>query len=402
MVSLVPPHGGRLVQLLIHGNEKKEELKEALGLQKVVVNSKEFSDLIMLGIGAFSPLEGFSGRNDYESVLKAMRLESGLLWPIPITLSISRERALGIKEGEKIALYGPDDETLLATMLVKEKFAYDKRREALRVFNTDDARHPGVEKVYEQGEIYIGGPVKVLSEGSYPKRFSDYARPEETRELFKARGWEKIAAFQTRNPMHRSHEYLTKIALEVVDGLFIHPIVGRLKEGDIPADVRIRCYMALVDNYYPKERVVIKVYPMEMRYGGPREALLHAIIRQNFGCSHIIVGRDHAGVGNYYGPFDAQKIFDHLEANDLLIEPIKMDWTFYCNRCGQMASPRTCPHPKDDHLIISGTQLREMLSEGKKPSDKFSRPEVLDILQEYYRAKCHRGKDYEKCNFNHD
>jgi sulfate adenylyltransferase len=243
-----------------------------------------------------------------------------------------------------------------------------------------------VEKLFQQGDVLIGGPVKAFSEGGYPERFGEYfARPQETRCLFAERGWSQVAAFQLRNPIHRSHEYCTKIALEVSDGLFIHPLVGALKGDDIPADVRVRCYEVLLDKYYPRDRVLLKVYPMEMRYAGPREALLHAVIRQNFGCTHLIVGRDHAGVGNYYGPFDAQEIFDSLEPQDLRIKPLKIDWTFYCYKCEAMASMKTCPHRPEDRCLISGTELRRMLSNGEMPPPEFSRPEVLEILIDYYR-----------------
>lgn len=274
----------------------------------------------------------------------------------------------------------------MGSMVVEEKYSYDKHTEVVQVFRTDDAAHPGVRGVLDQGEIYLGGPVTVFSEGDYPQRFAEFARPAETRAIFAERGWTTIAAFQTRNPLHRSHEYLTKIALEVCDGLLIHPIVGKLKSGDIPAEVRMECYRVLLENYYPRDRVVLKVYPMEMRYGGPREAVLHAIIRQNFGCSHLIVGRDHAGVGNYYGPFDAQKIFDELAPGDLHIQPLKLDPTFWCWRCGSMASLKTCPHPPEDHLSISGTKLREMLSRGERPPEQFSRKEVVDVLVKYYQS----------------
>ncbi len=387
MPSLVPPHGGKLLPLLAHGSQWEEGIKEAEILPKVRLNSREVSDLIMLAMGAFSPLEGFVGREDYESVVAEMRLKNGLLWPIPITLSISKEEAVKIKEGQRIALLSSDSDEVMASMLVTEKYSYDKHREALQVFRADDVEHPGVRSIYEQGEVYLGGPVKIFSEGDYPQRFAEFARPAETRAIFTDRGWTTIAAFQTRNPLHRSHEYLTKIALEVCDGLLIHPIVGRLKSGDIPAEVRMECYKVLLDSYYPKDRVILKVYPMEMRYGGPREAILHAIIRQNFGCSHLIVGRDHAGVGSYYGPFDAQKIFDELNPGDLHIQPLKLDSTFWCEKCGSMASPKTCPHGSEDHLSISGTKLREMLTRGERPPDQFSRKEVIDILVKYYQSK---------------
>ncbi len=387
MSNLVPPHGGRLSPLLVRGEEREECLKEAKMLPRVRLNSREVSDLIMLGMGAFSPLQGFIGREDYERVVTEMRLKSGLLWPIPITLSVSREEVDKIKEGQQIALLDSDNNEVMASMLVEEKYSYDKHKEALQVFGTDDRKHPGIEKIYEQGEVYLGGPVKVFSEGGYPDRFPEFARPAETRALFADKGWTTVAAFQTRNPLHRSHEYLTKIALEVCDGLFIHPIVGKLKGDDIPAEVRMECYEVLLDNYYPKDRVILKVYPMEMRYGGPREAILHAIIRQNFGCSHLIIGRDHAGVGRYYGPFDAQKIFDDLSAGDLHIQPLKLDSTFWCQKCGSMASAKTCPHNDEYHLLISGTKLRATLTKGERPPEQFSRKEVMDILVKYYQSK---------------
>jgi len=386
MSNLTPPHGGKLLPLLIHGSQREEGIKEAKALPKVRLNSREVSDLIMLAMGAFSPLQGFMVKADYQRVVKEMHLKNGLLWPIPITLSISEEEADKIKEGERIALLNSDNDAVMASMLVEEKYPYDKRLEVLQVFGTDDSQHPGVKSIYEQGGVYLGGPVEVFSEGGYPERFPEFARPAETRAIFADKGWATVAAFQTRNPMHRSHEYLTKIALEVCDGLLIHPIVGRLKAGDIPAEVRMECYRVLLDNYYPRDRVVLKVYPMEMRYAGPREAILHAIIRQNFGCSHLIVGRDHAGVGSYYGPFDAQRIFDKLGPEDLYIQPLKLDSTFWCNKCGSMASSKTCPHSDEDHLNISGTRLREMLAKGERPPEQFSRKEVLDILVKYYQS----------------
>ncbi len=387
MVGLVPPHGGRLLSLLVVGEERKEGLVEAETLSKVRLRSKDVSDLTMLAMGAFNPLRGFLGEKDYRRVVKEMRLRNGLLWPIPITLSISKEEADKVKEGQKVALVNSDNNEVIASMLIEEKYSYDKRAEALQVFGTDDERHPGVKKIYEQGEVYLGGPVMVFSEGDYAERFPEFARPAETRPIFADKGWTSIAAFQTRNPMHRSHEYLTKIALEVCDGLLIHPIVGKLKVGDIPAEVRMECYKVLLDNYYPKDRVVLKVYPMEMRYAGPREAILHAIIRQNYGCSHLIVGRDHAGVGNYYDPFDAQKIFDQLNPGDLYIKPLRLDVAFWCNKCGSMTSFKTCPHENEDHLLISGTKLREMLIRGERPPEQFSRKEVVDILVRYYQSE---------------
>lgn len=357
-----------------------------MSLMKVKMTSRETSDLIMMAIGAFSPLDGFMKQSDYESVVETMHLADGTLWPIPITLSVSLTEADKIVEGQEIALFDAESDELMGTMIVQEKYRYDRKREAEKVFRTSDEAHPGVAKVYAQKDVLLGGPVSALSEGEYPEKFSGtYARPAETRAIFEERGWSTVAAFQVRNPIHRSHEYCTKIALEVSDGLFIHPLVGKLKHDDIPAEVRMQCYEVLLENYYPKDRVVLKVYPMEMRYGGPREAVLHAIIRQNFGCSHMIIGRDHAGVGKYYGPFDAQNIFNEFDESELAIKPLKIDWTFWCYKCEGMASLKTCPHEAKDRCLISGTELRRMLASGELPPKEFGRPEVLQILMDYYK-----------------
>lgn len=381
------PHGGALVNLIIdHAWEGGKLVDESKTLPKLKLSTLEFSDLIMLGIGAFSPLEGFLNRKDYISVITNMRLSSGVLWPIPVTLSVSKDKAKSLKEGAIILLKSPYNNEILGKMTIEDIYTYDKLKEAEAVFGTSDISHPGVKKLYERGEVYLGGKVKVFSEGGYPEKFPQYARPSEVREIFAHKGWKKVVAFQTRNPLHRSHEYLTKVALETFDGLFIHPIVGKLKEEDIPADIRMACYQVLLDNYYPKDRVLLKVYPMEMRYAGPKEAVLHAIIRQNYGCSHIIIGRDHAGVGDYYGPFDAQDIFDSIPDNDLKIKPVKMDWTFYCSKCSSMASFKTCPHDKSFHKLISGTKLRQMLASAKRPPNYITRPEVSDILIDYYQT----------------
>jgi sulfate adenylyltransferase len=383
--KLVPPHGGTLKPLLIQGEELPDKSRLAQSLSRVRINSKESSDVVMLAMGAFSPLNGFMGRQDYLEVVDRMQLCSGVLWPIPITVSVTREQSKKIRIGQDIVLVDEHSNEALAIMTVEEVFPYDRAKEAREVFGTQEEAHPGVRRIYSQGELYLGGPIRVLSEGKYPRLFPEFARPIETRTIFAERGWSTVAAFQTRNPMHRSHEYLVKIAIEVSDGVLIHPIVGALKPGDIPAEVRLKCYQALIDRYLPAERIVLKVYPMEMRYGGPREAVLHAIIRQNFGCSHLIIGRDHAGVGKYYGPFDAQKIFDQLEPGSLQIQPLKLDWTFWCHSCGAMASMKSCPHGKEHRLLISGTELRAMLSEDRHPPEQFSRPEVLQILMNYYR-----------------
>ncbi|MFN2271874.1 MAG: sulfate adenylyltransferase [Anaerolineae bacterium] len=383
--GLVPPHGGKLNPRLVQVDE--ESHRQAKLLPQVRLNSKEVSDLIMLAMGAFSPLDGFMTQEDYLGVVRDMEMKDGVLWPIPITLSISGEESQSLKEGQDVALVDSESGEIMGAMTVQEKYTYDRKTEAVQVFGTDDVAHPGVERLYTQGDVYLGGPVRVFSEGKYPEEFPEFARPAETRKIFEERGWSTVAAFQTRNPMHRSHEYLTKIAMEVSDGVFIHPIVGKLKPGDIPAEIRMKCYRVMLENYFPKNRVVLKVYPMEMRYGGPKEAILHAIIRQNFGCSHMIIGRDHAGVGKYYGAFDAQHIFDELKPGALHIEPLKLDWTFWCYKCGEMASLKTCPHEVEDRCLISGTELRKMLSNGEKPPAEFSRPEVLDILIDYYKTQ---------------
>ena len=386
-MKLVLPHGGVLKPLLLDGDSLSVEIEKAQSLTAVELSSRETSDLIMMAIGAFSPLDGFMGEGDYQGIIENMHIADGTLWPIPITLSVAQEQADRIELQSEIALFDEESGELMGTMRVEEKYRYDKKREARMVFGTEDPAHPGVAKVMAQGDVYLAGPVKALSEGPYPRLYGDhYARPSETRRIFEERGWSTVAAFQTRNPIHRSHEYCTKIALEVSDGILIHPLVGKLKADDIPADIRMKCYEVLLENYYPSDRVVLKVYPMEMRYGGPREAVLHAIFRQNYGCSHLIVGRDHAGVGDYYGPFDAQDIFDDIPDSELQIEPLKIDWTFWCYKCDGMASMKTCPHGKEDRVLISGTRLREMLAGGEEPPKEFTRTEVARILMDYYEG----------------
>jgi sulfate adenylyltransferase len=383
--GLVPPHGGKLRPLILTGDELAGEKDLAESLPPIRMSSRATSDVIMMAMGAFSPLDGFMCREDYLGVVKDMHMKDGTLWPIPITLDVNGDTAAGLKEGEKGALVDDESGELMGTILVREKFDYDKSGECVNVFRTNENAHPGAAKVHGQGDVLVGGEVRAFSEGTYPQEYGDrYARPAETREIFEERGWKSVAAFQVRNPIHRSHEYCTKIALEITDGLFIHPLVGKLKKGDIPADIRMKCYEALLAKYYPADRVVCKVYPLEMRYAGPREAVLHAVFRQNYGCSHLVIGRDHAGVGKYYGPFDAQDIFNEFGADELRIQPLKIDWTFWCYKCEAMASTKTCPHEKEDRLMISGTELRDMLSKGKMPPAEFSRPEVLEILIDYY------------------
>jgi sulfate adenylyltransferase len=388
MNRLVQPHGGgSLRPLLCPPGERAEGLRKAEILKVVPLSSREVSDVLMLGMGAYTPLAGFMGHDDWQGVCRDMRLSSGHFWPIPITLSQPAEIADSLAIGEEIALADGETGALVATMRVQEKYRIDKSFECKSVFRTDDPKHPGVEKVMGQGEVNIAGPVVALSEGEYPAKYPGlYLRPEEARAEFTRRGWSKVAAFQTRNPMHRSHEHLAKIAAEVTDGVFIHQVLGALKPGDIPAEVRTRAIQAMIDNYFKANIAIQAGYPIEMRYAGPREALIHALIRQNFGCSHLVVGRDHAGVGDYYGPYDAQHIFDELPEGALLCQPLKIDVTFYCSKCGGMATAKTCPHESKFHLNISGTRQREMLSKGEDIPPEFSRPEVVAILREYYRS----------------
>jgi len=400
MSRLVPPHGSpELKPLLLSQEQRKEEAKRAKGLKKVPLTSRETGDLIMMGIGAFTPLDGFMGKEDWKGCCERFALPSkkDLFWPIPITLSATEELAKSIAIGEEVALWDTETNELMGTMKVTEKYGIDKEFECNEVFKTADPAHPGVQKVMEQAPVNLAGPVKVLSESFFPEEFKGiYQTPAEARKLFEERNWQRVAALQLRNPMHNSHAYLAWVAIEVCDGVYIHQLLGKLKPGDIPADVRVRAIDALVNNYFRKERVIQGGYPMEMRYAGPREALLHALFRQNYGCSHLIVGRDHAGVGNYYGPFDAQTIFHEVPAGALAIQPLCMDWTFYCFECKSMASMKTCPHESkaviDENgnykggarLLLSGTLLRKLMSEGKPVPAEFSRPEVIAILKEYY------------------
>jgi len=390
-MALVKPHGKKkkLMPLLLEGSALQKELKKAKTLKRLKISSRETADLVMMGIGAFTPLTGFMTKKDWKGVCDKFKMADGTFWPVPVTLSATPEFANSLKKNEEITLVDEESGEIMATMKVAEKYAMsksDKEHECTKIFRTNDvAGHPGVQKVMGQPDVNLAGPVKVLSEAHFPQTFKGiYMKPVETRKIFEAKGWSKIAAFQTRNPMHRSHEYLAKIAIETMDGVLIHQILGKLKEGDIPADVRADAINTLMDKYFVKDSAVQCGYPMEMRYAGPREALLHALFRQNFGCSHLIVGRDHAGVGDYYGPFDAQKIFDEIPAGALETQPLKIDHTFYCFKCDGMASMRTCPHSKEDRLMLSGTKLRKMLSEGENVPDHFSRPEVLEILKKYY------------------
>ena len=385
-MPLVNPHGGgQLLALLVQEQHVAAEKTRAATLPRVRVSSREKGDIIMLGIGGFTPLEGFMTRADWQGVCDEMRMANGLFWPIPITLSAERASANQITIGGDVALVDPDNNEFLATMTVTEKYAIDKAHECATVFKTIDPEHPGVKMVMEQAEVNLAGPIKVLSMGGFPEKYGAlFMTPAQTRALFSTLGWSKIAAFQTRNPMHRSHEYLAKVAIEVCDGVLVHSLLGALKPGDIPAAVRTHAIAVLAENYFVNKTVVQAGYPLDMRYAGPREALLHALFRQNYGCSHQIVGRDHAGVGSYYGPFDAHHIFDQLPPGALETQALKIDWTFWCYQCGGMASARTCPHDDAHRLLVSGTKLRKWLSEGADVPAEFSRPEVLAILREYY------------------
>ena len=388
MPALVRPHGGgNLKPLLLDGDALAAERERAGALPKLRVSSRERGDLIMMGIGGFTPLAGFMGHADWRVVCDAYHIADGTFWPIPITLSASDDDAARLELGGDVALVDPETDEILATMTVTEKYRIDKAHECLNVFRTTDPAHPGVRMVLAQGDTNIAGPLKVLSDGGFKAKYGElFKTPAETRAEFQRLGWSKVAAFQTRNPMHRSHEYLAKVAIETCDGLLVHSLLGAVKPGDIPAEVRTEAIAALIDNYLDQGTVVQAGYPLDMRYAGPREALLHAVFRQNYGCSHLIVGRDHAGVGSYYGPFDAHHIFDEIPRGSLETQPIKLGVTFWCYACGGMASDRTCPHERERQLQVSGTQLRKWLSEGTKVPPEFSRPEVLEILRAYYAS----------------
>ena len=386
MSNLVPPHGGGpLKPLLLPRTERADEIKRAKTLKTVPLSSREVSDLFMLGMGAYTPLDGFMGHDDWRGCCSEMRLSDGIFWPIPITVSCDEDLAAGIAIGDEVALADGETGEILAVQTVREKYAIDRELECREIFRTTDPAHPGVQKVMEQAPVNLAGPIMALSEGHFPKTYQGlYHRPAETRAMFEANGWSKVAAFQTRNPMHRSHEYLAKVAIEICDGILIHQVLGALKPGDIPAEVRVAAIDRLVESYFVPGTAIQAGYPIEMRYAGPREALLHAVFRQNFGCSHLVVGRDHAGVGDYYGPFDAHHIFDTLPAGSMVIQPLKIDITFYCFKCGGMATGKTCPHAEDDRLNISGTRLREMFAGRETIPEEFSRPEVVAVLQKYY------------------
>jgi sulfate adenylyltransferase/3'-phosphoadenosine 5'-phosphosulfate synthase len=377
----IAPHGGSLVNRLVTGERRDMLLEKARSLPRIQLDERVQSDVEMIAVGAFSPLRGFLAEKDYRSVVEHLRLANGLPWSIPVSLQVSRAQAETLKEGAEIALVD-ERNIVLAILELAEKYLPDRQQEVQKVYRTNDTAHPGVAAVLNGGEVYLGGEIHVLNRPD-TVAFPAYHRdPAQTRALFRERGWRTVVGFQTRNPIHRAHEYITKSALEIVDGLMIHPLVGKTKSDDIPADVRMRCYEVLMEHYYPKDRVLLSVYPAAMRYGGPREAIFHALARKNYGCTHFIVGRDHAGVGNYYGTYDAQKIFAEFQPGELGIQPLNFENAFFSRVTGQMGTAKTAPGGPETQVNLSGTKVREMLANGELPPPEFSRPEVAQILIE--------------------
>jgi sulfate adenylyltransferase len=382
----IKPHGGELINRVLSGEEREEATARAQTLTGLQLESLvNLSDLELLATGAFSPLTGFMVKQDYDRVVEEMHLYSGLIWSIPVTLAVTEDEAASISEEQEITLW--QDDTPLAIMTVAEKFQRNIAREAKGVYHTEEEAHPGVARLYRHGNTLLGGDIWLLN-WPQPREFPEFRHtPVQTRRMFARRGWRRIVGFQTRNPIHRAHEYIQKTALEITDGLFLHPLVGETKADDIPADVRMRSYEAILRDYYPADRVLLGVFPAAMRYAGPREAVFHALARKNYGCTHFIVGRDHAGVGDYYGTYDAQHIFDEFDPEEIGITPLFFDYTFYCRRCGAVVSAKTCPHDKEDWIYLSGTQVRQMLERGEMLPEEFTRPEVSKILMEGIRAK---------------
>jgi sulfate adenylyltransferase len=391
--TAIAPHGGELVDRMAPEGQRAELLQGAETLNRVALGPRSLSDLEMISTGVFSPLTGFMVQEDYDSVVETMHLSNGLVWSLPITLSVSEEEAGGISVGEEIAL-ADGTGRVLATMTVEDRYSYDKEREAREVFGTTSAEHPGVAAVYRQEDVLLGGEITLLVDDPNPKPFPEYHyTPRQLREVFTEKGWKRVVGFQTRNPVHRSHEYIQKSALEIVDGLLLNPLVGETRSEDIPADVRMRSYETILERYYPKDRTLLAVFPAAMRYGGPREAIFHAVCRKNYGCTHFIVGRDHAGPGKdssgkpFYGDYDAQHIFDEFEDGEIGLTPLFFEHAFFCLQCQGMGTTKTCPHGKENHVFISGTKVREMLANGEYPPPEFSRSEVIEVLIQGQRAK---------------